>query len=78
MSFPGGASGKEPTCQCRRLKRCGFDPWIGKLLWKRAQHSLQCSSLENPRDRGTWWATVHGVAKSQTFLSDLAKHNIGR
>ena len=27
---------------------------------------LQCSCLENPRDRGAWWATVHGVAKSRT------------
>ena len=33
---------------------------------------LQCSWLENPMDRGTWWATVHKVAKSQTQLSDLA------
>ena len=33
--FPGGASGKEPTCQCRRLKRCGFNPWVGKIPWRR-------------------------------------------
>ena len=33
--FPGGASGKEPTCQCRRHKRCGFDPWVGKIPWRR-------------------------------------------
>ena len=32
---------------------------------------LQCSSLENPRDRGAWWAAVHGVAKSQTRLSNF-------
>ena len=29
---------------------------------------LQCSSLENPRDRGAWWAAVYGVAQSQTQL----------
>ena len=34
--FPGGTSGKEPTCQCRRNKRCGFDPWVGKIPWKKA------------------------------------------
>ena len=34
--FPGGASGKDPTCQCRRRKRRGFDPWVGKILWKRS------------------------------------------
>ena len=32
---------------------------------------LQYSCLENPMDRGAWWAAVHGVAKSQTWLSDL-------
>ena len=33
--FSGGASSKEPTCQCRRYKRHGFDPWVGKLPWRR-------------------------------------------
>ena len=32
---------------------------------------LQCSCLENPMDGGAWWATVHGVAKSRTRLSNL-------
>ena len=32
---------------------------------------LQCSCLENPTDRGAWWAVVHGVAKSRTRLSDF-------
>ena len=27
---------KKPTCQCRRHKRCGFDPWVRKILWRRA------------------------------------------
>ena len=31
MDFPGGASGKEPTCQCKRRKRYGFNPWVGKI-----------------------------------------------
>ena len=35
--FPGGTSGKEPTCQCRSCKRCGFDPWVRKIPWRRAQ-----------------------------------------
>ena len=33
---------------------------------------LQCSCLENPRDGGTWWAAVHGVAQSQTRLKRLS------
>ena len=34
--FPGGASGKEPTCQCQRHKAWGFDPWVGKIPWTKA------------------------------------------
>ena len=36
MGFPGGASGKEPACRCRRHKRRGFNPWVGKIPWRRA------------------------------------------
>ena len=32
---PGGASGKEPAYQRRRIKRCKFDPWVGKIPWSR-------------------------------------------
>ena len=47
---------------------------------------LQCSCLENPRDGGAWWATVYGVAQSQTRLKRLSssssssrnKYNISR
>jgi len=35
MSFPGNTSGKEPTCQCRKHKRCRFNPWVGKIPWRR-------------------------------------------
>ena len=38
--FPGGVSDKEPACQCRRCKRHGFDPWAGKIPWRKAwQHT---------------------------------------
>ena len=36
FSFPGGTHGKEPTCQCKKLKRCRFNPWVGKIPWRRA------------------------------------------
>ena len=36
LGFPDGASGKELTCQCRRQKRSGFYPWVGKIPWRRA------------------------------------------
>ena len=43
--FPGGASGKEPTCQCRRCKRHRFDP---------LEEGTKTQSIENPLDRGPW------------------------
>ena len=35
IKYPGGSSGKEPACQCRRHKRCKFDPWAQKIPWRR-------------------------------------------
>ena len=46
--FPGGASMEEPTGQCRRQKRRGFNPWVGKIPWRRARQSTPVSCLENP------------------------------
>ena len=67
--FPGGASGKEPTCQCSRCKRCRFDPCIVKSPGEENGNLLQYSCLGNPMDRWAWQATVHGAGKSQTQLS---------
>ena len=64
-----GASGNEPACQCRRHKKPGFDPWVGKIPWRR---KWQPHFLENPMGRRAWWVTVHGVAKSQTGLKRLS------
>ena len=69
--IPGGASGKEPTCQCRSWKRCQFDPWVGKIPWRRAWPPLQSSCLENPRNSGAWQAAVHRITQSQTQLKQL-------
>ena len=33
--LPRWLSGKESACQCRRCKRHGFDPWVGKIPWRR-------------------------------------------
>ena len=55
--------------QCRRP---GIDPWVRKIPWRREWLSTPVySCLENSMDRGSWWATVHGVTKSQTQLSDF-------
>ena len=49
----------------------GLDPWFGRVNPGGGNgNPLQYSFLENPMDRGAWWATVHGVTKSQTQLSD--------
>ena len=61
-----GAS-KVAACQCRRLRRRRLNPWVGKISWRREWQSTSC--LENPMDCGAWWATVHGITKSQTWLS---------
>ena len=57
-----------PACQ---RKRHGFHPWV-KRDQPRGGHGnpLQCSCLGNPMDRGACQATVHGVRKSQAWLSD--------
>ena len=40
--------------------------------WRRNGNPLRCSCLENPRDRGAWWAAAYGVAQSQTRLKRLS------
>ena len=58
-------SGKESTCQCRRHR---FDPWVGKIPWRRKWQPTPVFLPGNPMDRGAWQATVYGVAKSWTNL----------
>ena len=47
MGFPGGTKGKEPACQCRRCKRCGFDLWVGKISWRRAWQPTSVMTFQN-------------------------------
>ena len=61
---------KKSTCQCRRHKRCGFDPWVVKTPGEGNGNPLQYSRPGNPMNGRTWWATVHGVTKSRTGLSN--------
>ena len=46
-------------------------PGLGRSLGEGNGNPLQYSCLENPMDGGAWWATVYGVAKSRTRLSDF-------
>ena len=45
-------------------KRHGFDPWVGKIPGGGHGNPLQYSRMENPMDRGAWWATIHKVRYS--------------
>ena len=66
-NFPGGSDGKESACNARDL---GSIPGLGRSPGVGNSYPLQYSCLENSMDRGDWRATVHGVTKSQTQLSD--------
>ena len=70
--FSGGASGQEPTCQCRRHKRPGFSCLPGRFPEGGHDNTLWYSCLENLMDGAAWTATVHGVARNWTQLSDLS------
>ena len=67
MGFPGGSDGNESG---RNAIALGLIPGLGRSPGEGNGNPLQYSSLENPMDRGAWRATVHGVAKIQTRLSD--------
>ena len=67
--LPRWLSGKESACQCRRSRLDSWIPGSGRSHRKGNSNPLQYSDLENPVGRGAWWATVHGVAKSRTWLS---------
>ena len=66
MGFPDGSDGKESTYNAGDL---GSIPGSGRSPGERHGNPLQYSCLENPMDRGAWWAIVHGVTQS-----DMAKH----
>ena len=63
LGFPGGSDAKASTCNAG-------DPGLisgpGRSLGEANGHPVQYSCPENPMDRGAWWATVHGVAESDT------------
>ena len=67
MGFPGVTGGKESACKAGDL---GSIPGLGTSPGEENGYPLQCSCLENSMDRGALWATVHGVTKSQTRLSN--------
>ena len=67
LSYPGGSVVKNLTANAGDL---GSIPGSGRSPGEGNGKPLQYSCLKNSMDRGAWWATVHGVVKSQTRLSN--------
>ena len=68
QDFSGGSEGKASVFNAGDL---GSIPGQGRFPGEGNGNPLQYSCLENPMDGEAWWATVHGVTKSQTQLSDF-------
>ena len=68
QDFPGGSDGKASVYNSGDP---GLIPGSGRSPGEGNGNPLQYYCLENPMDRGAWWATAHGVAKSRTRLSDF-------
>ena len=74
LGFPGGTNGKEQAYQCRRYRRCRFDPWVGKITWRRAWQPTPVFLPGESHGQRGWWAKVHGVPKNSTQLKWLSMH----
>ena len=66
--------GKESTCNAGVIGVSGSIPGLGRSPGGEHGNPPQYSCLENPMDRGAWWATVHGITKSWTELKRLSTH----
>ena len=69
--FPGGVSVKNPRAMQETLRDGGLIPVSGRSPGREHSNLLQYSCLENPMDRGAWWAIVHRLTNSQTGLFNL-------
>ena len=68
--FPGSSVGKESAWILYQYRRARFDPWVGKIPWRREWQPTPVSLPGKSHGQGAWWATVHGVTKSQARLSN--------
>ena len=71
LGFPCGWAGKEAACNAGDLSSI---PGLARSPGEENSNPLQYSCLENSLDRGAWQATVHGVTKSWTWLSNFHFH----
>ena len=68
---------KNPPSNAGDIRDVGSIPGLGRFPGGGNGNPFQYSFLKNPMDRGAWWATVHWVAKSQTWLKRLSTHADG-
>ena len=73
LGLPRWLSGKESACNAGNARDAGSIPGSGRSPEGGNGNPLQYSCMENPMDRGAWWATVHGATKSRTQLSMKAQ-----
>ena len=71
QEFPGSAMVKNLPANAGATRDAGLIPGLGRPPGGGNGNPLQYSCLEIPMDRGAWWATAHGIAKRQTWLSDF-------
>ena len=71
--FEGLPGGSDVKASCHNAGDPDLIPGLGRSPGEGNGNPLQYSCLENPMDGGAWWNTVHGVAKSQTWLKDLTQ-----
>ena len=73
--LPWWFSDKESACNAGEAGDMGLIPRLGRSPGERHDNPLRYSYLENPMDRGAWWATVHRIAKRRTRLKQLSMHD---
>ena len=71
--YAGGTSIKEPTCQCRRCERHGFDPWVRKIRWRRAWQPIPVYLPGESHGQRNLAGYSPWGCESQTRLSDLGQ-----
>ena len=76
MGFPGGSMVENLPVDARDAEYMGSIPGLGRSPRVGNGNLLRNSCLKNRMDRESWWATVHGPAKSRTQLSDWAQHMV--
>ena len=81
LGFSGGSHAKNPACRCRRHKRCGFDPWVRKIPWRRKWQPIplflpgESYGQENLADYSPWGCKE--LDTTERTEQSTAQHRIG-